>query len=79
MQRRFFLKSIFGAAAALSATSMISAGEALAKPLAQTPVADPAHAMSTAPAEDLPAADAKESYWVVGRRVYRRGGLLRPP
>ncbi len=69
MDRRFFLKAITGAAAALTAATLAGTGEALAKPL--DTIATGAAEAHAAPAADMPAADATESFWVWRRRRRR--------
>ncbi len=72
MERRVFLKAMFGAAAVLSVTSLIGADAALAKPLAEPATGDVGAAHATAPVEDMPAANATESWWYRRRRVFWR-------
>ena len=80
MQRRFFLKTMLGVAAALAAPALIHADEAMAQPLAAPTAGAPVTADSEA---DLPAAEAKESWWYRRRyhwrrRFYRRRFYYRP-
>jgi hypothetical protein len=72
MERRFFLKAMFGVAATVAASSLIGANEALANPIGDVAEKANPRSASTAPLGDLPAADARESYWVRRRRFFRR-------
>ncbi len=71
MERRKFLKTLVGVAAAASAVTMLGAQDAIAKTLTSTEAKSGAGA-SSAPAEDMPAAEAKDSYWVIYRRRFVR-------
>lgn len=72
MERRRFLKALLGVAAVAAAPVLMYVDEARAEPAS----------MANAPAEtvaeaDLPAANARESYWVRRRRVYYRRPVRR--
>jgi hypothetical protein len=67
MERRFFLKALLGVAAVAAAPALVHVEEARAEPAqAPTPTAE------TVADADLPAAGARESYWVRRRVYYRR-------
>ena len=65
MERRFFLKALFGVAAVAAAPALLHVDEARAETAPVTAAGSVAEA-------DLPAAGAKESYWVRRRVFYRR-------
>jgi hypothetical protein len=70
MERRFFLKALFGVAAVAAAPALLHVDEARAETAPVTAAESVAEA-------DLPAEGAKESYWVRRRRVFYRRPVRR--